>query len=327
MGDIEKIIAYNNVKCYLNENQRKELLQSLNINKSNLKTRLRGLIAESEFYIIMHLLNSCKHILSFDESTSVLTNSYSPDCLLVLNDNSKIFVEIKSKDKREYKISRGNLRKKIDFADCFGIKLYFAVKFKHHWGLFNSDFVVSRKGNLRFPEDYRDSVFEEVFNSRSIIFPKGIKVKKYYSKNKDALIGIQHQQYGNLYKYEFFFNDILIFSIDKRNEVDTIKSVVLELLHDAMNQQNSKLISNKNDEFILIQRLMSNIVCWDFQFLFTHLNHIKNDLGLRYDATSFYKNIVEERGRSYFTLELLFTVLNQLIDAGVPIIVTSLKKK
>ncbi|TSA23881.1 hypothetical protein D4R71_07895 [bacterium] len=326
MSDIEKLVAYNNVRSYLNTNQQKELLKNLNIDESNLKTRLRGLSIESEFYTILHLLKSCKHILSFDESTSVLCNSYSPDCLLVLADNSKIFVEIKSKEEFKYKISGGNLKKKIAFAKSFGIKLYFVIKFKFYWGLFSSDYLISKKGKLQIPDDYRNSEFENFFNSKTIIFPEGIKTKSYYSKNKDALLSIKHPEYGNLFKYEFFYNEDLIFTVEMKNKNDAIKSVVLELLHDAMNQQHKEIIPINQNDIVIIRKLLRNTMCWDYQFLFAHVTHVLTDLGLRYDTTSYYKNLVEEKGKSYFTIELLFTVLKQLIDSGVPVIVSLLQK-
>lgn len=326
MSDIEKLVAYNNVRSYLTEKQQEELLNNLNLDKKNLKVRLRGLSVESEFYTIMHLLKSCKHILSFDESTSVLCKSYSPDCLLVLNDDSKIFVEIKSKEEFEYKISSGNLKKRIEFANNFGVKLYFAVKLKMYWGLFSSEFLISKKGKLKIPDDYRNSEFEKVFNSKSIIFPEGIEVKSYYSKCKDALLSIKHPKFGNLFKYEFFYNEKIIFSVEKKNKNDAIKSVVLELLHDAMNQQSKKIVPINKNENVIIRKLLHNTMCWDYQFLFAHVTHMKTDIGLRYDTTSYYKNLVKEKGKSHFTIELLFTVLKQLIDSKVPIIVTLLRK-
>ena len=136
MNDVEKLVAFNNIRSYLSQDDQKDLLTKLALDEKNLHLRLRGLNIEAEFFIIIHLLDSCKHILSFDEGTSVLTQSYSPDSCLALSNNKKILVEIKSKEEFQYKISAGNLQKRVDFASEIGFKLYFAVKLKSFWGLY-----------------------------------------------------------------------------------------------------------------------------------------------------------------------------------------------
>jgi Holliday junction resolvase len=325
MNDVEKLVAFNNVRSYLSQDDQKELLTKLAIDENNLTHRLRGLNVETEFFVIIHLLDSCKDILSFDEGTSVLTQSYSPDACLVLKSNEKIFVEIKSKEEFQYKISGGNLQKRIDFANEFGFKLYFAVKLKSFWGLYSSDYLQSKSGKLTFPDDYNNSDFETVFGSKLIVMPKGIKVESYYSTTQDSLVGIQNPNFGNLFKYKFFFDEKLIFEVVKANESEAIKSIILESLHDEMSKQYQDIKDLGNGETLITEMLTDNTFFYDYNFLLAHIYHTQSDLGYMLDTTSFYKSIIEQKGKTPITKEFLFTVLGLLQKDGVPIIISTLR--
>ena len=327
MNDIEKLVAFNNIRAYLSEDQQRELLKTLALDPTNLTHRLRGLNVESEFFIILHLLQSCKHILSFDEATSVLTQSYSPDSCLVLNNNEKIFVEIKSKDQFIYKISGGNLQKRIDFAKEFGFKLFFAVKLDSFWGLYSSDYLQNKSGKLIFPDDYNNSDFEEILGSQLIVVPKGIKVESYYSPDKEALMGINHPIYGNLYSYKFYFGDNLIFQVEKENESHAIYSIILEALHDEMSKQFQEVKDFNDNNTLVTEKLLENTFFYDYNFLLSHIYHTQTSLGYILDATTFYKNVVEEKGKIHINKDLLNSVIQLMQNNGVPIIISTLKKE
>jgi len=327
MNDVEKLVAFNNIRAYLTEMQQQELLKNLALDPTNLQYRLRGLNVESEFFIILHLLNCCKHILSFDEATSVLTQSYSPDSCLVLKNDNTIFVEIKSKDEFTYKISGGNLQKRIDFANEFGYKLYFAVKLESFWGLYSSDYLQSKNGKLTFPDDYNNSDFEEILGSQLIIVPKGIKIESYYSMDADPLIGIHHKTFGNLYSYKFYYNDRLIFEINKANESEAVFSIILEALHDEMSKQYQDVKDLGDKKTLITEMLTENSFFYDYNFLLSHIYHTQTSFGYILDTTSFYKSVVEEKGKTPITKELLEHVIQLLQKKGVPIIISSLKKE
>ncbi|MBN2790123.1 MAG: hypothetical protein JXR69_08030 [Candidatus Delongbacteria bacterium] len=324
MNDVEKLVAFNNVRSYLNQEDQKYLLSKLSIDQTNLTHRLRGLNVQNEFFTIQHLLGSCNDILSFDESTSVLTKSYSPDSCLVLKNNQKMFVEIKSKDEFEFKISGGNLQKRIDFANNFGYKLYFAVKLKSFWGLYSSEYLKSKNGKLKFPEDYLNSEFETMFGSKLIILPKGIKVKSFYSKTEDSLMQIRHENFGNLYKYQFFFNDNLIFDINKSNENEAAISIILEALHNEMSNQSQNIEDLGNGETLITEMLTDNTFFYDYSFLLAPINHAQSDLGFIMDNTSFFKYIVQQKGKSPVTKDSLYRILDFLHKKGITIIISKL---
>lgn len=327
MNDVEKLVAFNNIRAYLTEEQQQELLRTLALDPTNLPHRLRGLNVESEFFIILHLLQSCKHILSFDEATSVLTQSYSPDSCLVLKNDQKIFVEIKSKDEFTYKISGGNLQKRIDFAKEFGFKLFFAVKLDSFWGLYSSDYLQSKSGKLTFPDDYNNSDFEEIFGSQLIVAPKGIKVESYYSPDKDALLGIKHPTFGNLYTYKFYFQDKLIFEVKKENESEALYSIILEALHDEMSKQFQEVKDLGDKATLVTEKLLENTFFYDYNFLLSHVYHTQTNFGYILDATTFYKSVVEEKGKTLINKELLQKVIQVMQKNGVPLIISTLKKE
>ena len=120
MADIEKITAFKNIAPCLSPDRQTELARDLDIDLERLPHRLAGLTNEDEFCLILSYLESCNHIISFDEGISVLTESYPPDLLIQLKDGRNIFVEIKSKDAGPaWKISKGNLDKRIEFANSW----------------------------------------------------------------------------------------------------------------------------------------------------------------------------------------------------------------
>ena len=326
MNDVEKLIAFINIRSYLNQNDQNDLLKKLEIDENSLNHRLRGFNVETEFFVIIHLLNSCKDILSFDEGTSVLTKSYSPDSCLVLKNNEKLFVEIKSKKDFQYKISNGNLEKRISFANEFGFKLYFAVKLENFWGLYSSDYLQSKKGKLTFPDDYNNSDFEKVLGSKIIIMPKGIKVESYYSTIQECLVGIKDRHFGNLFKYKFFFNEKLIFEVEKANETEALISIILESLHDMMSKQYRVFKDLGNGVTLVTEILTDNTIFYDYNFLLAHIYHTQSAHSTFLDTTSFYKSIIEQKGKTPITKELLFQTLELLQKEGVPIIISTLRE-
>jgi Holliday junction resolvase len=327
MNDVDKLVAFNIIRTYLNEEQQQELLKTLALDPTNLVPRLRGLNVEAEFFVILHLLQCCKHILSFDEGTSVLSQSYSPDSCLVLKNDEKIFIEIKSKEEFTYKISGGNLQKRIDFAEEFGFKLFFAVKLESFWGLYTSEYLKSKNGKLTCPDDYNNSDFEEIFGSQLIIVPEGIKVESYYSPDKKALAGIGHSAFGNLYSYKLYFQDKLIFNINETNESEVVFSIVLEALHDEMSKQFQDVSVMENNTTLITEKLLKNSFFYDYNFLLSHIYHTQTDLGYLLDASTFYKSVVAERGKTHIDRDLLHKVIGLMQENGVPIIISTLKKE
>jgi len=328
MNDVNKVKAYNDIKSYLTDVQRSELLRWLGLDLANLPPRLRGFNVESEFFTILHFLQSCKHMISFDEAAPILTQSYTPDCCLVLKNEEKIFVEIKSTDKPIYEISGGNLQKKIGFAKEFGFELFFAIKHDNGlWGLYSSDYLQSKNRKLSYQEDYSYSKFKKMFGSQLIHIPKGIKIESYYSLDKKPLAGIAHPFFGNLFLYKFYFQDLLILEVKEENEIDAHYSQILEALQDAMSNQFQ--MEEKIDEktIIVTEKLLEDTFFDDYVFLLSSINHLLNNSNCMFDPTDFYKLLIEKRGDTSFGRDHVYAAIQFMQKNGVPITIWAADNK
>lgn len=319
MADIEKIVAFNAIRSYLNNEDQNNLIDKLGLNKKTIENRIKGLKFEDEFYLILSFLKACKHMISFDESASVLTQSFQPDMITKLNNGEILFIEIKSVKDEKYQISGGNFQKKIDFANEIGFPLYFAINIKDYWHLFSSDYLKSKNGKIEFPYDIIESKFNRKFNSFFFQFPKGITVESVYSMKDDAIGGgIQHEKYNNLISYKFMFNDNIIFQADQNNDEKAIYSIILENLHDVMSNQ-SQIISRLDEDKVKItEKLTSSLVMPDYFFFLSSIKHTINQFGLYYDSTLFMKQFLEDR-KKFFDKDHIEAVIKDLIKMGVPI--------
>lgn len=107
MSDFNKILAFQNIIPYLNEDKQVELAKTLGMNISEINRRLVGKNKEDEFILILLFI---------------------------------FILEIKHTDKEKDSISGGNLNKRIDYAPKLGLKLFFAISIKGYWILFDSDY-------------------------------------------------------------------------------------------------------------------------------------------------------------------------------------------
>lgn len=320
MADIEKLTLFNAIRGYLNKKDQDWLLTKLKIDQTNIRKRLKGLKNQDEFFLILFWLESCKHIIAFDEGISVLTNSYQPDALIYLKNNDKIFVEIKRRDEYKFKISKKNLRKKINFANDFGYPLYFAVNFKNKWGLFPSEFILSKLGRLNIVEDYFNSEFEQVFNSQTFCFPKGIKVIQKYSKDEETIYHNIH--YGNLYSYQIIFNNVSIIKAEK-DDPNLFFQFILAALHNVME---IKTIVTKNEDTVIERVLKYNLFIMDYHFLLSLLRIIDNKSGFKHDCTTFLKSYLENREKT-LDIKVLYKAICDLQNLGIPILKIRKKNK
>jgi hypothetical protein len=110
---------------------------------------LEGLSQEDEFAILCRLMGTCTHIARLDQAPLLeRQDSIVPDYLasfspgfssLGLSPKAvgctyKCFIEVKSDDKKKYKISERDLKRREDFCHHFGQPLVFALRFKQYQG-------------------------------------------------------------------------------------------------------------------------------------------------------------------------------------------------
>lgn len=318
MCDIEKIKAYHHIESFLDENTKNLLLEQLNLKNANLEKRLPGLRVEDEFALILFFLNNCKHIISLDETTSVLTqDSYQSDYILQFKNNEKMLVEIKSTSNDKYQISKNNFDKKIEFAKDMGLELYFALKIHGFWSLFTSDYLTSRNYKINYSDDLKNSILSKKLNSTMIFIPKGIKAESIYSKSSEKEIGIEHDIFGNLISYQLFFNNQLIIEVLPNKQDYLPHCIVIELWHDFMSQNlTTETINCTTTKVIEISN--QNFLNFDFQYFLSSIQHIVNEDYNKYHSTSFLKSIASG-SQSVLSKEILFSILEDLQFLGIPI--------
>lgn len=318
-NDIERLKAFHQVESFLDDETRLLLIEKLSLEDSNLENRLPGLRVEDEFALMLYFLNECKHIISLDETTSVLTHeSYQSDYIIHFKNDKKIMIEVKSTAKNKYKISKSNFDKRMLFAKDMGLELYFALKIKGHWSLFSSDYLIEKDYKINYEDDLQNSILCETLNSQMLLIPKGLKAESIYSKNTSNGLMVQHVEYGELISYKLFFNDKLIIEVspEEQNYLHTI--FIIELWHDFMSANLiSKTISKT--ETLVTETSKENFINYDFQYFMSTINHTINNGNNRYNSTSFLKYIATNKDIA-LTKEMLFMTLDELVALGVPVI-------
>ncbi len=318
-SDIERLKAFHQVESFLDDETRTLLVKKLDLENSNLDNRLPGLRIEDEFALILYFLDECKHIISLDETTSVLTHeSYQSDYIIHFKNGKKIMVEVKSTEKEKYKISKSNLDKRLSFAKDMGLELYFALKIKGHWSLFDSSYLVKHNYSINYESDLINSILCKVLNSQIFLIPQGLKIESIYSKNTSNGLMVRHLEYGELISYKIYFNEKLIIEVlpETKNYWHTIYTI--ELWHDFLSANLTVKILNKS-ETLIIEKTTENFINYDFQYFISTINHTINNGETRYNSTSFLKYIATNKDIA-LTKEMLLMTLDELITLGLPII-------
>ncbi|WP_036096738.1 hypothetical protein [Leptospira weilii] len=167
-------------------------------------------------------------------------------------------------------------------------------------------------------------MFAQKFESKSFIFPKGIRVVSLYSKKLDG-VGIKYPPYGNLISYEFFFRDKLIFKFNTSDLKYLGYSMNLEILHDAMANTNMEIKVISKDDTEIIENLDSDFLFNDYDAFLSSIDHTTDQFEIRFDGTSFFKNILEERKKGRIIVkENLLHVIQDLVSKGLPIMETTI---
>lgn len=121
--DLGKLLAFNQLAMDKTEEEKRVLAEQLNIDYEEYKKRIVGKEKEADFIAIMKSLDVLKHFEAYDEGFSHITGEYTPDFKIEMNNGYKMMLEVKHTGKDIFKISQGNLQKRIDFANRQGLPL------------------------------------------------------------------------------------------------------------------------------------------------------------------------------------------------------------
>lgn len=315
---IEMIKAYHAIKSYLSVQDQKDLINKLGLTDDDIHIRLKGKDEEIEFILTLYLLNSCKHIIGFEEGVSALTNSNTPDLLIELNDGRRVFVEVKSTSDKKYKISRGNFNKRVKFAESFGCPLYFAIKLNGLWMLFDSSYLEKRNFKIDV-SNYNYSKFDEITNNRAFLIPKGLKIVSHYSKSDPNHFGVNFQPYGNLVHYSFLYNNKLIFEVSKSDKKKFGFVILLEAFQDFMSTQSQVITSVSSDITMIEEKSVFEYSLVDSrQLIQAPIKHMIRDNGNATDLNAYFRDLASNK-KNLLTIDIFHDMIMDLIKLGVPI--------
>jgi len=315
MAVVERIAAFKNIAPYLSSDDRTELARKLDIDLESLPYRLAGLTNEDEFCLILDYLESCNHIISFDEGISALTASSQPDLLIQLKDGRNIFVEVKSKAVGPaLKISKGNLNKRIDFAKHFGFPLYFAVRLTEIWGLYPSEVVADNSGKVHIAKHYDASVFSDFFGSTAFTFFAGLRFTRTYDLSNVS----SKTSKGNVpIAFEIHHGDNLVVRFTK-GEPEFFMNFLVGLIFDSIAKEEVQISENIRT---VSRTLDVNTVIPDYRFFTHQIKGIGNEYGNRHDATSYLKLFLKNR-KHLLNRDALLKAISYLKTKGLPVIPT-----
>ena len=283
-ASIDKVVAFNSICPYLDPHQRDELAATLGLSAQDLEHRLQGLRNEDELALVLHFLRCCKHLLKFDEGLSQLTQSASPDLLVQLLDGETMFVEVKSSTKDLKKISKGNLKRRIEVASDLGHPLFFAVKQRGMWGLFPAEHV-AKTGKLKLVEDFKSSVFGAKFGNLLYTLPAGVEFRRVYQHGASG--PLKHREHGTLVGFSVRFRGKTVLRA-RDSEPDMFAALLLG----AVMSQAMPRIRRRGEATVCAHRLAFNLVVADYHLYLDLVRRtIRPDGQGPYDRTTYLKTV------------------------------------
>ena len=323
MTSLEKILAYQNLKAFLDKQDWKELGEKLNINTEDLR-RTWGKNVEDSFFLIVQLYDKVEDIIVFSEGVSKLTNTPSADGLIILKNGDKLLVEVKASKESEWKISKGRFDRQKELAHKIGINLYYAIFLNGHWGLFTTDFIESKGCKIEFPTDWKFSVFESMFDSHLVRIPKGLQVIKYYSPDaKENSLSLKEEpDYGYLFKYIIRYDKVLI-PLTKQFQL-VLFSAIDEALIEGSIKSGPKIESIAPRTKKITHECNEDIITNDFNLVMEPIHRtINSTTNDYYDSSSFILNTLDKlqeigKPKLIEIKDEALKFLNQMRQDGIP---------
>lgn len=322
--DLNKLLAFNQLVMDMQEDEKKKLAEDLHIDYGEYQKRMIGKEKEADFIIILKSLDVLKHFEAYDEGLSHITGEYTPDFKIEMNDGYKMLLEVKHTDKEIYKISQGNLQKRIDFANNQNLPLRFAVSLKGLWGLFTTEYLLEKKGKLTladFKGENACSWLDNELGTCSYMFEKQVKFRSVYSTNHSKGMGIQNASYGQLISYELYYDDKRIFRAKGKNSRFKPYSICLEALQDRVANINQDI--EKNGEFTIITEYTDRDVTQiipEYEFVLAPVKHMCKRINSS-EVTYSSQLAISERGFNFLPIQWFRIMLSELVDLGLDIIV------
>lgn len=317
----KKILDFHEQTLGKSDDEKKSIAKTQSIDFNEYERRIVGKEKELEFLIVMRAVGSFKNIEPIDEELSQISGEKTPDYEVEFTDGYKMMIEVKHTDKDEYKISGGNLQKRIDYAVNHNMPLRFAISIKGFWGLFTSDFISSKKGKITiadFMNEERNSWFNRELETCSYMFQKPLKIISVYSSETTEGLGVFFEPYGELISYELYYSDRLILRVDHNDNSKRLHMFILETVQDRLSNTFQNIITDGNITTIVEHNEKSPCQCYaEYRFIMAIIRH------MRYTDRNSRDNVflvANEGDNHILPVEYIRFVMSDLFDLGVEII-------
>lgn len=320
--NVDDILAFWQLTQDKSEEEKQSLARQLGMDYDEYRKRLGGKEKEAEFIAIMNSLRVLKHFTAYDEGLSHITEEYTSDFNIEMNDGYQMLLEVKHTDKEKFEISQGNLQNRIAFASRQGIPLRFAVSLRGMWGLFTSELLVERHGKLMI-DDFLGpksvSWLDTELATCSYMFPKYMKIKSVYSKSNKKSMDICFEPYGYLVSYELYCGTRKLFRFKGNDSKYRLHSLCLEELQNRLANSNQK-VEVYGDTTVLTESSNEVHIIPEYKFLLAPITHMRKESdmgGISYTA----QMAVKEKNFPFLPVEVLRKVLDDLVQLGLEIVV------
>lgn len=317
----KKILDFHEQTLGKSDDEKQIIAQSQGIDFREYQQRIHGKEKEMEFLIIMKSVASFRDIKIIDEELSQISGEKTPDYEVEFIDGYKMMIEVKHTDTDKYKISGGNLQKRIDYAETHNLPLRFAVSIKGFWGLFTSEFIKSKNGKILI-SDYmgnkRNSWLDRELETCSYMFLKPLKIVSVYSDKTTKGLGVFFEPYGELISYELYYSNSLIFRVDSADDYKKLHMFILETIQDRLSSISQEITTDGNLTTIIEQS--DNSPCQvfaEYLFIMAVIRH------MCYTGENSRDNVflvANESNSSLLPVEYIRLVMSDLSDCGVEII-------
>ena len=322
--DLNKLLAFNQLVIDKSEDEKESLALALNIDYEEYKKRIVGKEKEADFIIILKSLEVLRHFEAYDEGLSHITGEYTPDFKIEMCDGYEMLLEVKHTDKKEYKISLGNLQKRKKFADRQVLPLMFAISIKGFWGLFIVETLLEKGGKVTIDDFFGEnasSLLDNRLATCSYLFKKPVKIRSVYSTNHAKGMGIEFEPYGELISYELYYDDKRIFKAKGKESRYILHTIYLEALHDRV-ANISQDIKQNGDVTVITEYTDKAVPIFipEYEFLLSPIKHLCKEINskkINYNS----QLAISEHEFNYLSVYGLRAILSELVNSGLDIYV------
>jgi len=323
-ASLEDILAFMQLEDKLDLESQESLLKEMGTTREEMNNRLKGKNMEDEFLLILLFMGVCEKMSAFDEGVSKLLGTKTPDFIVDLKNGEKLLLEIKSTEKEKFKISMGNLKKRIDYAKGVERELYFAIKMFNMWLLYPATYLEKNRGKIKIT-DINNSHLDKILGVGSYVFPSNLKIRSIYEKdNNKKGLGVKFDPYGELTSYELWYEDKRIIRVRGKKSPYLHYMFLLEALQDRL--ANIEQDIDEVGDITIIKDCDNGVnpnIISEYSFLLSPIMHsMKDNRDVLNTASSFVSELKSTSNKipiKDYRIGLYRAFIKEVAGLGIPI--------